>query len=122
MNDMKQSLFELDVYGFTIVEDVLSIDEVFAMKAALIRLCEQDEEDRGDCLHVSNLLVKDPIFFKVIDHPAVLPLLEAYMGHIRKLPLIIGSLNARIVRPGDPAQRMHGDVLDDLMKMDGKTR
>ena len=117
---MKQNLFELDVYGFTIVEGVLPIDEVFAMKAALIRLCEQDGEDRSDCLHVSNLLVKDPIFFKIIDHPAVLPLLEAYMGHIRNLPLIIGSLNARIVRPGDSAQRMHGDILDDLMKMNGK--
>ena len=35
MNDMKQSLFELDVYGFTIVEGVLPIDEVLAMKAAL---------------------------------------------------------------------------------------
>ena len=104
---MKQNLFEFDVYGFTIVEGVLPIDEVFAMKSALIRLCEQDEEDRGDCLHVSNLLVKDPVFFIVIDHPAVLPLFEAYMGHIRKSPLIIGSLKARIVRPGDSAQRMH---------------
>ena len=59
------------------------------MKAALIRLCEQDGEDRSDYLHGSNLLVKDPVFFYVIDHPAVLPLLEAYMGHIRKSSLII---------------------------------
>ncbi len=36
------------------------------MKAALIRLCEQDGEDRSDYLHVSNLLVKDPVFFKLL--------------------------------------------------------
>ena len=42
------------------------------------------------------------------------------MGHIRKSSLIIGSLSAQIVRPGDSAQRMHGDILDDLMKMNGK--
>jgi hypothetical protein len=117
---LKQNLFELDVYGFTILEEVLSPDDVSAMKEALIQLCNLHGEDRGDCIHISNLLVRDPIFFKVIDHPKVLPLLEACMGHVRRLPLIIGSLNARIVRPGDPGQRIHGDILDDLMKMDGK--
>ena len=35
-----------------------------------------------------------------------------------RVPLILGSLNARIVRTGDPVQRLHGDILEDLMKKD----
>ena len=36
---LTQAKYELDVYGFTLIEDVLSADEVAAMKEALIR-CE----------------------------------------------------------------------------------
>ena len=64
VSDMKQNLFELDVYGFTI--RCFNNRRILAMKAALIRLCEQDGEDRSDYLHVSNLLVKDPVFFKLL--------------------------------------------------------
>ena len=62
--NLKQNLFELDVYGFTILEEVLSPDDVSAMKEALIQLCNLHGEDRGNCIHISNLLVRDPIFFQ----------------------------------------------------------
>lgn len=118
MANLKQALFEIDVYGFTIVENVLDPDEVAEMKEVLIRLADEKGADRGDCIHISNLPIMDTAFFKIIDHPKILPLLEGTMTH--RLPLILGSLNARIVRPGDPVQRLHGDILEDLMKKDGK--
>ena len=53
-----------------------------------------------------------PIFFQVIDHPMVLPLIEYFMGdHI-----ILGGLSARIVRLEDPVQYLHGDIPQFLLK------
>ena len=46
-----------------------------------------------------------PIFFQVIDHSMVLPLIEYFMGE----HIILGSFSARIVRPEDPVQYLHGD-------------
>ncbi len=118
MSNLRQELFEIDVYGFTILENVLAPDEVAEMKAVLVRLVDEKGVDRGDCIHISNLPTMDTVFFKTIDHPRILPLLEGTMTN--RVPLILGSLNARIVRPGDPVQRLHGDILEDLMKKDGK--
>ena len=118
MSNLKQELFEIDVYGFTILENILVPNEVVEMKEVLIRLIEEKGVDRGDCIHIANLPTMDPVFFKTIDHSRILPLLEETMTN--RVPLILGSLNARIVRPGDPVQRLHGDILEDLMKKDGK--
>ena len=53
-----------------------------------------------------------PIFFQVIDHPMVLPLIEYFMGdHI-----ILGGLSVRIVRPEDLVQHLHGDIPQSLLK------
>ena len=59
------------------------------------------------CLH------KTPIFFKTIDHPKVLPVVEAALGE----QIILGSLNARIVRPSDGQQGLHSDIRGDLLNL-----
>lgn len=46
MSPFEWSILELEVYGFTIVDDVLSADEVASMKMALIRLNEEVGEER----------------------------------------------------------------------------
>ena len=61
---------------------------------------------RGTARHLANLVTLDPMFLPTIDHPAILPYIEAMMGP----HLILGSLNARVVRPGEAAQTLHGDV------------
>jgi len=38
--NLKQALYEIDIYGFTLVQDALSSAEVTDLRAALIR-CEQ---------------------------------------------------------------------------------
>ena len=116
MTDHEQALAELDIYGFTVVHDVLDAGQVTAMKAALIR-CERevgtDHRHRGTARHVANLPTLDPVFFACLDHPRILPLLIHYLGDT----LILGSLNARIVRPGDGDQGLHSDIRADLLNM-----
>ena len=104
-----QRLAELKVWGFTVIEDVLAPDAVAPMR----ELVEEqaftigvEHGYRGTARHLANLVALDAMFLPVIDHPMILPYIEAVMGK----QLILGSLNARVVRPGEAAQTLHGDV------------
>ena len=116
MTPFEQAVQELEIFGFTLVDAVLDSAEVGALRDALIR-CERevgtDHTHRGAARHVANLPTLDPVFFRCIDHPRILPLLEHFLGET----LILGSLNARIVRPGDPAQGLHSDIPGDMLNM-----
>lgn len=116
MENLRQHLYEMEFYGFTLIEDVLAMDEIGALRDALInqeRLTGHEQRFLGTASHVSNLPARDPIFFQVVDHPKVLPVLEGIMGK----DIILGSLNARIVRPDDPEQGLHSDIRQDLHNM-----
>lgn len=106
---VEQKVTELRVYGFTVIEDVLAAEEVLELRELVVELAARlgvESQHRGRARHLANLVGLSPAFFKLIDHPAVLPLVEAIMGK----DLILGSLNARIVRPGDGKQTLHSDV------------
>jgi ectoine hydroxylase-related dioxygenase (phytanoyl-CoA dioxygenase family) len=117
MTEAEKAIQEIEVYGFTILERVLTEEQAVEMREALIR-CEQqagtDHKHRGTARHVSNLPTLDPVFFKAIDHPRVLPLLEHHLGE----SMIMGSLNSRIVRPGDGYQDLHSDIPVEMLNMD----
>jgi len=116
MTEFDNAVYELDVYGFTIVESVLTAQQVAEMRGVLLRLNDEVGEERGgegSCRHVSNLPTLDPIFFPVIDHPGILPILEHYLEQ----SLILGSLNSRIVRPGDGDQGFHSDIPPEMLNM-----
>ena len=111
----KQEKFEIDVYGYTVLNEVLTLDEAKGIKKVLAELDQEigtDHQHLGTARHVANLPTYDPVFFKTIDHPKVLPLIEHFMGE----NIILGSLNARIVRPGDTEQHLHGDIPQPLIK------
>jgi len=113
--DLAQRLFELELHGFTLLEGVLSAAETAALRAAGERLLASHGEDmafHGLAGHIANLPVLDPVYFPVIDHPRVLPLLEAAIGP----DLVLASLNSRVVRPGEGAQAFHADVPLQLRK------
>jgi ectoine hydroxylase-related dioxygenase (phytanoyl-CoA dioxygenase family) len=116
MLELEAAVREIEVYGFTLVERVLTPQEIEPIKQALIR-CEREVGEEhtfgGPARHVSNLPTLDPLFFPVIDHPRVLPILEQVLGK----SLILGSLNARIVRPGDGEQKIHGDIPGEMLNM-----
>lgn len=116
MAALQQSFWEMDVYGFTLLEDVLSPAEVQALRASLDMWAEKvGDEQRflGRAGHVSNLPTLDPLFHPLIDHAHTLPIIEYVLGK----QIILGSLNARIVRPGDPVQGLHSDIRADLLTM-----
>ncbi len=116
MTEFENAVYELDTYGFTVVEHVLTDDQITSMRETLMRLADEVGEERGgegSCRHVSNLPTLDPIFFPVIDHPRILPILE----HFLEKSLILGSLNSRIVRPGDGDQGFHSDIPAEMLNM-----
>ena len=117
MNETKKAIQEIEIYGFTILERVLTEEESVEMRQALIR-CErefgEDHVHRGSARHVSNLPVLDSVFHRIINHPRTLPILEHFLGDT----MILGSLNARIVRPGDGYQELHGDIPQAMLNMD----
>jgi ectoine hydroxylase-related dioxygenase (phytanoyl-CoA dioxygenase family) len=116
MTEREQHLTELEVYGFTVVYDVLGAADVAAMKDVLIR----EDAARGELTHnrgvarkLPNLATLDPVFFKSFDHRRVLPLLE----HFLEETLILGSSVARVVRPGDPQQGLHSDIPPEMLNL-----
>lgn len=114
MSDLQQAFWEMDVYGFTLLEGVLSPAEVATMRASLADWSAKvGDEQRflGRAGHVSNLVALDPLFHPLVDHPRTLPVIEYVLGQ----NIILGSLNARIVRPGDPVQGLHSDIRADLL-------
>ncbi len=109
MNEFQQKVTELRVYGVTIVEDVLPPATVAELRDIVMSEEERigvESKHRGSARHLANLIGLSPAFFPLIDHEKVLPLIEAIMGK----ELILGSLNARVVRPGDGKQILHSDI------------
>ena len=104
-----QRLAELSIWGFTVIRDVLKPDTVSSMRNFVEEHAFRigvEHGFRGTARHLANLVTLDPMFLSVIDHEAVLPYIEEMMGR----DLILGSLNARCVRPGEGEQTLHSDV------------
>ena len=114
MESLEQALLEMEVYGFTLLEEVLNPEEVSHLRECLIRCYERTGHEQnfmGTAGHVTNLPTQDPLFFPLLDHPKILPILEAILGK----NLILGSLNARIARPADDEQGFHTDIGAELL-------
>jgi len=120
--------FELDLYGFCIIKNVLNNEEVKEIRKLN---CEYIEKfgnlhqgktkfrkysttlPDAKTVLIPNLITINKKYFKFIDHPKVLNIIEKIMGD----KLILGSLNARIVRPGDGQQNLHSDIPERLHKI-----
>jgi hypothetical protein len=108
--DVEQARFELDLFGFTLLPSVLGEQEV----ATLSRLLDEADEASGieyayDGAYARLVPCVPAIadeFLPLVDHPAVMPSLEAVLGE----DIVLGSMNARILRPGDPMQGLHSDI------------
>lgn len=106
----EQAVFELDVFGFTVLPSVLD----GATAARLAELLDEADAAVGTeyvydgayarLVPCAPAIAED--FLQLIDHPTVMPVVEAVLGH----DLVLGSMNSRIVRPGDPAQGLHSDI------------
>ena len=109
MEEFDQHVAELEIFGFTVIEQVLEVGEVGTLRgiiAELERTVGTEHHNKGRARHVANLPTLAADFLPLIDHPRVLPLLE----HFLQKSLILGSLNSRIVTPGDTDQGWHSDI------------
>jgi ectoine hydroxylase-related dioxygenase (phytanoyl-CoA dioxygenase family) len=105
-----QHAFEVDTYGFTVLESVIDAararDLADAVSIADARIGTEYVHQEAYARHVMSLLACDERFLALVDHPVVLDAVESLIGP----EVILGSLNARIVRPGDPEQPFHSDM------------
>jgi hypothetical protein len=105
-----QAVFELDLYGFTVMRDV--IPEAEALRLA--RVLDEGHErigieyvyDGAYARSVPCAPALDDGFMALVDNAQALAVVEQVMGP----ELVLGSMNARIVRPGDPGQGLHSDI------------
>ncbi len=108
--DVDQAVFELDLYGFTVLPSVIP-EAVAARIAVLIdaadeRIGIEYAYDEAYARLVPCVPALAPECMALIDHPRVLAVLERVLGP----DIVLGSMNSRIVRPGDPDQGLHSDI------------
>lgn len=105
-----QQAFELQTFGFTVLESVVPAAHAAALSEAAARADRAAGTDythqHAYARHVMNLPALDRAFLALVDHPLVLAVVEHVLGP----DVILGSMNARIVRPGDPDQPLHSDI------------
>lgn len=109
-NRTEQAVFELDLYGFTVLPGVIGEDEA----ARLAEVVDAADEKIGIDYSYDDAFARlvpcvpalDAGFMALVDHPAVMPVLEQVLGE----DIVLGSMNCRIVRPGDPDQLLHSDI------------
>lgn len=108
--DVGQARFELDTFGFTVLPAVIPEARAVRLGALLdaadAAVGTDYTYDGAHARHVANLPARADDFLALADHPTVLALVEDVLGP----DVVLGSMNARIVRPGDPEQGFHADV------------
>lgn len=106
MTDAQRFLFDLQ--GYLMIEDALSPSEVEAFRETIYRLAREKVTDpagwhaRGEpkrFLTVHRPIEKDPIFLQMVDHPAVLPILQQLVG---ENPILIDNDAELTPRHNDP--------------------
>jgi ectoine hydroxylase-related dioxygenase (phytanoyl-CoA dioxygenase family) len=141
MIELERYAGEIQEQGYTIVENVLSLEEIERARTALARILEAEKDvatRRGwqnDSWRVTYMLPqKDPTFRALPLNPRVLPLMQRILG----ASCVLSSLNGLTMSPGGKAQQLHLDqaehvpelaininalhTLDDFTKANGCTR
>ena len=108
--DLAQHLQRIEVDGFTILPKVIDTELISAIKHELSPFLQGQHPGRNDfeglySERVYALLSKAPSIAKIIEHPAVLPILDALLppGFLLSAALAID------VHPGETPQPMHID-------------
>lgn len=101
---------EYDARGYVIFRDVLSFDQVAAMREALAPHLDLDLKGRNDfeglrTNRVYALLAKSPVFADLAAHPVALAFAEAELGDT----CLLSSCLAINLQPGETVQPWHFD-------------
>ena len=108
--DLAQHLQRIEVDGFTILPKVIDTELITAIKHELSPFLQGQHPGRNDfeglCSErVHALLSKAPSIAKIIEHPAVLPILDALLPP----GFLLSAALAIHVHPGETPQPMHID-------------
>lgn len=105
-----QAVFELELYGFTVLPSVIAESEALRLAQVLDdgdeRIGIEYTYDGAYARSVPCAPALEDGFMALVDDPSALAVVERVMGP----ELVLGSMNARIVRPGDPGQGLHSDI------------
>jgi ectoine hydroxylase-related dioxygenase (phytanoyl-CoA dioxygenase family) len=114
--DMTAAREELDRQGYCVIPDVLTKEQVSALKERLIEqaageqingVATNDGGSDSPNQRVWNLLNKGKIFRDLMLHPVV----EAVMGHMLGRDFLLSSFTANIARKGGDPMVMHTDQI-----------
>jgi ectoine hydroxylase-related dioxygenase (phytanoyl-CoA dioxygenase family) len=132
----------LDIQGYLALPDILSPEQLGAMRARTDALIVEEGDAAGSEVHqeagtvrLSDLVNKDPMFAVCFTHPKVL----AAISYVLQGDLKLSSLNFRAALPGAGLQGLHADwgrletpgayqvcnsiwLLDDFTPENGATR
>ena len=108
--DLAQHLQRIEVDGFTILPKVIDTELITAIKHELSPFLKGQHPGRNDfeglySERVYALLSKAPSIAKIIEHPAVLPILDALLPP----GFLLSAALAIHVHPGETPQPMHID-------------
>ncbi len=112
---LESNLAELEAFGFTVIENALSPDEVKALRGRIIEISEarkgqkldlEAETAHQELEFIPYLLFKDPMFKAPVVNPKVLPLVDYLLGK----HAILSSLGSHLKGPGGPGLLLHSDT------------
>ena len=103
---------QLDAQGVLPLLNLLSADQVAAMRSRIEELIDLEGDQAGSefkpeagAHRLANLVDKDPLFATCYSHPRVL----AAMNHVLGGDFKLSSLNGRAALPGEGMQALHAD-------------
>lgn len=101
---------QFDEDGYIIIDNVMSTEEISAVREALCPYLEQDITGRNDfeglkSNRVYALLAKSPVFAEMVTHPLALAFAEADLGQ----SCLLSACLAINLQPGETVQPWHHD-------------
>lgn len=108
--DTKQALSDLVDYGYCVVADLLTEDDLTGLRSALLKAAEEDRADGTVWYSNGNqklfmLLNRGEEFIRLVQHKRVLEIIEEILGP----DMLLSSVTANITQPGNIAQLLHTD-------------
>ena len=112
---LERNVVELEIYGYTVVRDVESMEFFDELRETILRLGQEDRDQGrtipatgpgGGSYQVAHLLTRGRIFEKAVMAEKPLTLVTYLMGESCQISSCIGLARVQ----GDPPQRMHMDT------------
>lgn len=112
---LETNLAELEAFGFTIIEDALTPDQVRRLRGAVLSASEARYHKKLDLENETNvhevelasyLLYKDPVFEEAVLNPRPLALITYLLGY----SCWLSSLTSHVKGPGEVGLPLHSDT------------